>query len=325
MDIAVIGAGRIGKLHLEILQRHQQIRQIYVYDPYLDMDWLNNQSISACHSINQLLGYSLDGIVIASPSDQHLEHVEMAAKANLPILCEKPLGLEPNQIQQTLSLVDESNVILQVGFNRRFDPHFASLKQSIVNSNETPHVIKITSRDPACPNASYLQHSGGLFMDMAIHDFDMACFLAAAKPTSIHAMGSCTVNSELNNYDDIDTAICMIRFSNGTMAMIDNCRQAVYGYDQRAEVYSNTQLWKVENPHQHALQTWSVSGQHKAPLQHFFLERYQQAYINQMNSFLDSIQNNKEASVNGLDGLMAVKLAQAAKQSLSLGKPITIE
>ncbi len=324
MNIGVIGSGRIGKLHLAILNNHSWVESIAVYDPILDTKWSDAQGYISCQTLDELFERLLDAVVIASPSDQHLTHIQQAAKANCAILCEKPIGLNLVQIQETLDIVNQTGTFLQIGFNRRFDTHFSSLQGAIKQSEDIPQVIKITSRDPQCPPASYLKSSGGLFIDMAIHDLDMACFLACSHPVAIQAMGSCTVEKSLSDYDDIDTAITMVRFENGAMAIIDNCRQSVYGYDQRAEVYTNTQQWIVDNPKQHAVESWHESGQKTAALNPFFIERYQQAYQEQIHCFLDCVKHNKPSMVTGQDGFMAVKMAHAAKQSLSSGKLVTI-
>jgi myo-inositol 2-dehydrogenase/D-chiro-inositol 1-dehydrogenase len=324
MDVGVIGAGRIGKLHMSILKNHNWVDTIAVYDPLLDAAWAKDSGYVSCHSLDELLSQSLDAVIIASPSDQHLEHIEKAVKANCAILCEKPIGLDLKLIQSTLNKVNEAGAFLQIGFNRRFDANFAAMQRSIKQSKDTPQVIKVTSRDPHCPPASYLKSSGGLFMDMAIHDFDMVCFLSNAKPIAIASMGSCTVESGLSSFADIDTAVTLIRFDTGAMAMIDNCRQALYGYDQRAEVYSNNQQWVVDNPRQHAVESWRESGQSTAALNPFFLERYHQAYQDQIHTFLDCVKHKKNSVVTGEDGLTAVKMAFAAKQSLTTGDWVTI-
>lgn len=325
MDVGVIGAGRIGTLHLSFLSRHHGVDFIAVYDPCLDRQWSEQQGFIACPSEEALFARSLDAVVIASPSDQHLSHIQLAAQCNCAILCEKPIGLDLEGIQQTLAIVEKYHAFLHIGFNRRFDANFAALKQSIVASKATPQVLKITSRDPHCPPADYLKRSGGLMIDMAIHDFDMACFLAAAQPVSIQAMGSCTVDKGLAAFGDIDTAVTLIRFDNGAMAIIDNCRQAVYGYDQRVEVYTNQQQWIVDNPRQHAVESWHASGQQTAALPPFFLARYQQAYQQQMHIFLESVKQQKPPVVTGQDGFTAVKIALAATESLSSGKPVMIQ
>jgi myo-inositol 2-dehydrogenase/D-chiro-inositol 1-dehydrogenase len=321
MKIGVIGTGRIGKLHISALKK-LGCPFLYAYDA--DVAAASDPLLADIFvsSIDALFAKGLDGVIIASPSNLHIEHVKLAAEKGVDIFCEKPLGLDLEEIDQALKITKQANVKLQVGFNRRFDENFSQLKKAISTSNETPHVIKITSRDPGLPSAEYIKKSGGLFMDMMIHDLDMACFLADAKPVSIHVMASCLVDPAIREMHDVDTALAMIKFENGIIASIDNCRHASYGYDQRVEVYNHQEIWSVNNCHQNAIGHWDKDGYHQGQLQNFFMQRYQGAYFNQIKHFVDCLKNNTSPLVNGEDGRLAVQLAQAALQSYQQQIPI---
>jgi myo-inositol 2-dehydrogenase/D-chiro-inositol 1-dehydrogenase len=215
---------------------------------------------------------------------------------------------------------------LQLGFNRRFDPSFSYL-QKRVQAGEigVPHVVKITSRDPACPTKEYCATSGGIFMDMSIHDFDMARFLTRSEVIEVYATGSVLINPDFKQLNDVDTAIIQLRFANGALGVIDNSRQAVYGYDQRIEVFGSEGMLLAANQVEHAVTQYSKAATATANPQYFFLERYQQAYIAELTSFYDAWANNKPSPVAGEDGLSALRIAKAAKQSLETQLPVVLD
>ncbi len=314
MKIGVIGTGRIGKHHAEILRKRQV--SVAAFDPYMDETWAKRHNIDVHPSLQALMQSSVDALVIASPSDQHIEHLLMAADHNKHVFCEKPIGLDLNDIQKAIDAMAKRRLKLQVGFNRRFDKSFSRLKQAIQQEMGQPHVIKITSRDPACPPLAYVKSSGGIFLDMSIHDLDMARFLADSEVKSIAALGSCLIDKNIEQYHDVDNAVIQLRFANGTMAVIDNSRQAVYGYDQRLEVYSEKQCLKAENTQVSALKCYQDHSIYQGKLADFFLDRYKEAYETQMDAFLAAVFEDKPVAVTGQDGYEAVKLAYAAKRAL---------
>ena len=234
--IGIIGAGRIGKLHAEHIKYHLPQYQLHALaDPFLDKQWAEKLSVP-CLSLqveDVLFHQDLDAIIIASPSHLHLEHIKAASESGKAIFCEKPIGLNEKDIRATLKIVRANNTLLQLGFNRRFDPSFANV-QNRVKAGEigVPHVVKIaTSRDPACPTKEYCASSGGIFMDMSIHDFDMARFLMQSEVVEVYATGSVLINPDFEQFfeqfNDVDTAIIQLRFVNGALGVIDNSRQAV--------------------------------------------------------------------------------------------------
>lgn len=255
--IGIIGAGRIGKLHAENIQsRLPQFQLIGISDPLLDMPWADNLHIPLCSTLAEtiLTHQEIDAVLIASPSSLHIEHLIMASEAGKAIFCEKPLGLTEEDILSAMQITSRHNNLVQIGFNRRFAPHFAHLQQRVAAGEiGQPHVLKITSRDPARPTKEYVAHSGGIFMDMTIHDFDMARFIMGSEVTEVYATGSVLINPDFEAFNDVDTAIVQLRFANGALGVIDNSRQAVYGYDQRVEIFGSQGMLWADNQLQHGV------------------------------------------------------------------------
>lgn len=326
--IGVIGAGRIGKLHAEHIKYHlPQFKLLAIADPNLDKKWADNLSIPCLsNKVEDVLFHSeLDAILIASPSNLHLEHLQAASESGKAVFCEKPIGLHKDDIISALKLVKANNTLLQIGFNRRFDPSFAHL-QKRVQAGEigAPHIVKITSRDPACPPISYVATSGGMFMDMTIHDFDMARFLTQSEVVEVYATGARLINPDFEAYNDVDTAIIQLRFANGALGVIDNSRQALYGYDQRIEVFGAKGMLQAANQVEHSVTHYTQTSTAAANPLYFFLERYHQAFIAQLHSFYESWANNKPGAVSGEDALKALEIALAANQSLETQQPVVM-
>lgn len=326
--IGIIGFGRIGKLHAEnIHYRLPQFELMGIAEPYADVEWAKSIHVPFITSFaNDLIERKdIDALIIASPSDMHTQQITAASKADKAIFCEKPLGLSEEEIQNALAVVEKNNTLLQIGFNRRFDPDFANI-HARVRAGElgSTHLLRITSRDPACPSKEYIKTSGGLFMDMAIHDFDMARFLMDSEVTEVYAAGSALINPEFAEFNDIDTAITQLRFQNGALGVIDNSRQAVYGYDQRIEVFGEKGALFADNRIQHGVRYLGQGTTSQANPLYFFLERYQDAYLAELKSFYESWCQQKPTSVSGFDGLQALRIALAAKQSLQTRQPVAI-
>lgn len=326
--IGIVGAGRIGKLHAENIISHLPHYHLEaIADPCLDRQWAEKLSISVLsQKVEEVLFHSeLDAVIIASPSNLHLEQIIAASEAGKSIFCEKPIGLNEEDIISTLNCIKSNNTLLQLGFNRRFDPSFSHL-QKRVQAGEigTPHIVRITSRDPACPTREYCATSGGIFMDMTIHDFDMARFLTQSEVVEVYATGAVLINPAFEALNDVDTAIVQLRFANGALGVIDNSRQAVYGYDQRIEVFGAAGMLQAENQLQNSVTHYSRNSTGQANPQYFFLERYQQAYIAELQSFYESWSKNLQSSVSGDDGLQALRIAKAARQSLETGLPVAL-
>ncbi|OGT57573.1 MAG: inositol 2-dehydrogenase [Gammaproteobacteria bacterium RIFCSPHIGHO2_12_FULL_43_28] len=326
--IGIIGAGRIGKLHAEnIAYRMPQFQLMGMADPYLDETWAKRIGFPMItKNIDDLINHTeIDAILIASPSHLHVEQIMKVSTAGKAIFCEKPMGLAIAEVENALAMVNKNKTLLQIGFNRRFDPNFANIKKRVLQGAiGKPQIINITSRDPVCPTEEYCKTSGGMFMDMTIHDFDMARFLAGAEVTEVYAKGAVLINPDIAKYGDIDTAVIQLTFANGALGMIDNSRQAVYGYDQRAEVFGSLGSLMAHNQTEHAVVQLSKTGTYHSNPLYFFLERYEAAYLAEMQAFYHAWLNHEESPVSGFDGLQALKLAFAAKQSLDTALPVKL-
>ncbi|KOH46613.1 inositol 2-dehydrogenase [Sunxiuqinia dokdonensis] len=330
LKVAVAGLGRIGKIHLKNLCRNFPEVEVVAVMDVLD----ESKAIADEFNVPNFVGDfdellvvpGVDVVVICSPTDTHADYTIKAAKAGKQIFCEKPLDLSLDRVQEVLDVVNKSGVKLMLGFNRRFDPEFKKIRQ-LVESGAIgeSQIIKITSRDPGPPPVSYIKVSGGMFLDMTIHDFDMARFISGKQVKEVFAKAAVMVDPEIGKAGDVDTAVITLTFDDGSMAVIDNCRKAVYGYDQRLEVFGSKGMAQAENnfPNNHKLYTQSgVSGD--LPL-HFFLERYDASYVQEMKEFIDALVSNSEMPVDGNDGLLSIAIGLAAKKSLAEGRPVKIE
>lgn len=329
IKVAVAGLGRIGKIHLKNLCRNfSEIEVVAVMDVFNESKLIADEfNIPVfVKDFDELLAVpGVDAVVICSPTDTHADYVVKAAKAGKQIFCEKPLDLSLDRVKEVLEIVNESGVKLMLGFNRRFDPEFKKIRQLVVNDAVgDPQIIKITSRDPGPPPVSYIKVSGGMFLDMTIHDFDMARYISGKQVKEVYAKGAVMVDPEIGKAGDIDTAIITLTFDDGTMAVIDNCRKAVYGYDQRLEVFGSKGMAQAENnfPNNHKLYTATgVSGD--LPL-HFFLERYDASYNQEIREFIDVLVSGGKMPVDGEDGLLSIAIGLAAKKSIQENRPVNL-
>ncbi len=328
VTFGIIGAGRIGKLHADnLLSRVDGARLKAITDPFLDEDWAASRNIPLTGKDHRILldDPEIDAILIGSPSAEHAPQMIECAETGKHIFCEKPIALDPEIIRNALAEVDKSGVKLQVGFNRRFDPNFAAVQQQVVSGVlGDPHIIRITSRDPAPPPAEYVAGSGGMFLDMTIHDFDMARFLSSSEVTEVHAYGAVLVDPEIGKAGDIDTAVISLKFANGALGIIENSRKAVYGYDQRVEVFGAKGTAMADNNTPTSMVVLNESGTIRDNPLYFFLERYKTAFVAEMQAFVDAVRENKPTPVSGKDGLVPVLIAMAAKESLKTGKPVQV-
>ena len=328
VTFGIIGAGRIGKLHADnLLSRVDGARLKAITDPFLDEDWAASRNIPLTGKDHRILldDPEIDAILIGSPSAEHAPQMIECAETGKHIFCEKPIALDPEIIRNALAEVDKSGVKLQVGFNRRFDPNFSAVQHQVASGAlGDPHIIRITSRDPAPPPAEYVAGSGGMFLDMTIHDFDMARFLSSSEVTEVHAYGAVLVDPEIGKAGDIDTAVISLKFANGALGIIENSRKAVYGYDQRVEVFGAKGTAMADNNTPTSMVVLNESGTIRDKPLYFFLERYKTAFVSEMQAFLDAIREDKPTLVSGKDGLVPVLIAMAAKESLKTGKPVQV-
>ena len=330
MKIGLIGAGRIGRLHGEIITYHVPKAEIHaVSDVRTEglAEWANQLGIEKIYDDYKkiLEDNEIEAVMIASSTDTHADLIIEAAKAKKHIFCEKPVDFKVEKIKEALQAVEDNGVKLQIGFNRRYDHNFSKVKK-LVNDNKVGdvHIVKITSRDPAPPPVEYIKVSGGLFLDMTIHDFDMARFLSGSEVEEVFAYGTNLVSDEIKEAGDIDTAIINLKFKNGAMGVIDNSREAVYGYDQRVEVFGNKGVVTVDNDYPDSAKLINAEASIGDKPQWFFLERYKFSYVNELNDFVDAVIEDREPSVVGNDGLQPVYIALAAYESLKTGRSIKL-
>jgi myo-inositol 2-dehydrogenase/D-chiro-inositol 1-dehydrogenase len=329
--IGIIGAGRIGRVHAETLAFHlPEADLISIADPDVAVA---SDVAARCgtpkvvRDVEEIFAdRTIDAVLICSPTATHAEFVIQAARAGKHVFCEKPIDHSLPKIDLALREVTTSGVKFQVGFNRRFDANFVRVRSAVEHDQiGIPYLIHIISRDPGPPPMSYIRSSGGIFLDMTIHDFDMARFLIGDEVETVYAAGNVRVDPEIGEAGDLDTALLVLQFKNGVIGTIDNCRQAVYGYDQRVEILGSKGAIATDNcyPNQAILSTKSAI-QRDLPL-NFFMDRYTQSFVSEMQSFVDAVLHDKPTAVNGNDGRMAVVMALAARKSYDEQRTVRLE
>ncbi|MBJ9987355.1 MULTISPECIES: inositol 2-dehydrogenase [unclassified Paenibacillus] len=329
LNIGVIGAGRIGRLHTENLLKHPQVNVKAIADLQIDhaRAWANGLGIPLLtQDAEQIISDpGIDAVFICTSTNTHIDMIERSAKAGKHIFCEKPISFDVRGTRLALQAASDSGVKFQLGFNRRFDPNFRRVREIVASGQiGDPHLIKITSRDPSPPPHDYIKVSGGLFMDMAIHDFDMARFLSGSEVDEVYVQGAVLVDPVIGELGDVDTAVIMLRFRNGAIGVIDNSRQAAYGYDQRVEVFGSLGQVNVQNDFPNSAEVSTAGGVYRDKPKHFFLERYEAAYRLEIESFIKAIVNNEDVPVSGEDGYQAELLADAARKSWLEKRPVSL-
>jgi len=330
ITFGVIGAGRIGKIHAENLATRipgvkvKTIADVVLASAQQTAERLHIPVATAdYHEI--LADPEIDAVAICSSTDTHALITVEAAQAGKHIFCEKPICHDLAQIDAALAAVEKAGVKLQIGFNRRFDPNFRKVRQLISEGKiGDPHILRITSRDPAPPPVEYVKVSGGIFLDMTIHDFDMARYQMGCEVTEVFVAGGVMVDPAIGEAGDIDTAVITLKFENGAIGTIDNSRKAVYGYDQRVEVFGSGGMAAVSNntPDTHVYS--NAEGVHSALPLYFFLERYTESFIAEMGEFVESIQNDTPSPVTGVDGRIPVLIGMAAWKSYKENRPVKL-
>ncbi|REE86217.1 myo-inositol 2-dehydrogenase/D-chiro-inositol 1-dehydrogenase [Paenibacillus taihuensis] len=328
VKVGIIGAGRIGKIHTDNLLRLPQVEVVAVSDLFAGAEleaWAAERGIAAVtkDSGALLANPEIDAVFICSSTDTHVPLIQQAAASGKHIFCEKPVSMDIKQTMEATRTAEEVGVKLQIGFNRRFDHNFKRIEGHVRDGTiGTPHIVKITSRDPNPPHKDYIRVSGGMFMDMMIHDFDMARFVSGSDIVEVYAQGAVLIDPAFAEYGDVDTAVVSLKFANGAIGVIDNSRQAVYGYDQRVEVFGSKGLIAVTNDYPNTAEISTAEAVYRDKPLHFFLERYQAAYEEETRMFIDCIVHDKPVPVSGIDGLSAERAALAAKLSLVLQRPV---
>jgi myo-inositol 2-dehydrogenase/D-chiro-inositol 1-dehydrogenase len=328
LKIGLIGAGRIGRLHAEHLtSRIPSADLIMVAD-------VSEEAARQCAELyaipfstqdyREVLGYpDIQAVVICSSTDTHALIIEKAAQAGKHIFCEKPIALDLPSIDRALDAVERAGVKLQIGFNRRFDANYRRVRQAVEQGEiGRPHVLHIVSRDPDPPPIEYIRVSGGIFLDMTIHDFDIARFLTGSEVEEIFVLADVMDNPTIGAAGDMDTAVVMLKFTNGVIGTISNSRHAAYGYDQRVELLGSAGAISTANNYPN---TAIISDDHSVrrdlPLR-FFVERYTESFASEMVAFVDAVLNDTPVPVNGLDGRVPVVMALAAHKSFAEHRPV---
>ena len=329
MKLGIIGLGRIGILFAKVILQKFPTVDIVAFSPRRQKRFaalIKSSRIQFSSSWTSFVkNQTLDGYIIASPSDTHFDYIKQLANKGKPIFCEKPLDLSLQKINAIQKIIERNNIPLAVGFNRRFDPEIIQIKKEIKSGTVgVPHIIKITSRDPGPPPVEFLKSSGGIFLDMIIHDFDMSRFLLEDEPISIYAEADVMVDPVIGKLGDYDTAVSTLKFSNGTIVVIDDSRKAVYGYDQRIEVFGPKGMISIKNQREHSVVTHNATGSHMIPYKDFFMERYHQSYINELGEFLKICSGKKGEVVTVQDAYMATKIALAAMKSATGKKRVLV-
>ncbi len=324
----LIGAGRIGKMHASNLAtRIKGAELLCIADIYKEAADKCAKEYGITHSYDDyhriLERKDIDAVLICTATNTHARIIKEAADTGKHIFCEKPIALDMNEIDSALSTVETAGVKLQIGFNRRFDPNPQKIRKMVESGKlGTPHILRITSRDPAPPSYEYIKVSGGIFLDMMIHDFDMARFLCNDEIDEVYATGNVLVDPKIGELGDIDTAIVTLKFKGGAIGTIDNSRKSAYGYDQRIEVFGSKGYAVGHNKTPDQVEVGDDNGMHFEKPLYFFIERYEQSFITELEKFIEAIINDTEPPVSGYDGKMAVLLGMAAKRSLAEKRPV---
>ncbi len=318
-NFGILGCGRIGQVHAKSLSRLPQAKLVAVADALPEAAGaLARQYGAKIQAAEEIVTASdIDAVIVATPTTLHYDQIHALADAGKAIFCEKPIDLSSERAAECMARVQAKGVPFLTAFNRRFDPQFA-LGQAQIEAGVIgdPEIVIITSRDPSPPPVSYIEQSGGLFRDMMIHDFDMARFLLGEDIVELHATGSCLVDPAIGAAGDIDTASVMMKTASGKICQINNSRRATYGYDQRIEVHGSKGMLQAANHLENLVTKADASGFATAPNKHFFLERYETAYLAEMESFVTALKKGTTPNPGIEDGVKAQRLADAAAKSL---------
>ena len=331
VKVGIIGAGRIGRVHItSITTRVPNAVIKTVADPFLTeetADWAKSMGVEkTTKDYKEIIeDPEIDAVLICSSTDTHSPISIEAIKAGKHVFCEKPIDHDVDKIMEVIKALEGTGLKYQVGFNRRFDHNFQSLQETVAQGKiGTPQIIKITSRDPEPPSIDYVKVSGGMFLDMTIHDFDMARFLAGCDAEEVYVQSANLVDPAIGEAGDVDTAVITLKMENGAIAVIDNCRKAVYGYDQRAEVFGSDGMAAISNDSQSTTVISNAQGVTGEKPMFFFLERYMDAYGKEITAFIDAIEKGKDTPLNVYDGLKPVLMGLAAKKSSQEHRPVKI-
>jgi myo-inositol 2-dehydrogenase/D-chiro-inositol 1-dehydrogenase len=331
LNLGLIGAGRIGRVHAaNIVHRLPGARLVAIVDV---VEAAARQLAEQVHAPVSGSDYrmlladpAVDAVVVCSATDTHAQIIMDAAAAGKHIFCEKPIDHTLAKIDQALAAVEKAGVKFQIGFNRRFDSNYARVRQAVATGEiGAPHLMHIISRDPAPPPLDYIKSSGGMFLDMTIHDFDMARFLMGCEVTEVYTVGGVLVDPQIGAAGDLDTALITLTFENGAYGVIDNSRRAAYGYDQRVEILGSLGSIATGNNYPNSAVV-STAGAicHDLPY-NFFMERYTESYVKELSDFVDAVVYDRPVPVSGRDGRVPVVMGLAAAQSYRQHRPVRLD
>ena len=327
MKIAVLGTGRIGAMHAELI--HHQVKGAEVagvFDVIADAATATGAALGVpvFASVTEALE-ACDAVAICTSTPTHVDLMIRAAEAGKAIFCEKPVSLDLGLVDKALAVIESTGVPLHIGFNRRFDASHAAVREAVANGSIGDlRQLRVTSRDPAPPPIEYIRVSGGIFLDMMIHDFDMARFVSSSEVVEVYATGSVTVDSAIGGAGDLDTVVAVLTHANGATTTIDNCREAVYGYDQRVEAFGSGGMAVSENHVETSTVLRTAHGSQGATVQYFFLERYIPSYLEQWEQFVTAVSDGSQTPVTGADGRAPLVIGLAAWKSIAEGRPVKI-
>jgi myo-inositol 2-dehydrogenase / D-chiro-inositol 1-dehydrogenase len=330
LGIGVIGVGRIGAMHARLLSGQVAGARVTA---------VNDALPEAAHALSEELGVpvadsaeallalpAVEAVAICSSTETHAPLIAAAADAGKAIFCEKPVSHDLMEVDRALEAVARAGVPFQIGFNRRFDPAHQSVRDAVVSGQVgEPHLVRITSRDPYPPPPSYVRASGGIFLDMTIHDFDMARYVTGSEVVEVYARGAARIDPSFADAGDVDTALVVLEHADGCITAIDNSRQAVYGYDQRVEVFGSGGMAASENPLRHTGIVRTAEGTGAPPLPDFFLERYIPSYIREWEAFVGAVSAGEAPPVGVVDARAPLVIGLAAARSLHEGRPVRVE
>ncbi|MCI8838279.1 MAG: inositol 2-dehydrogenase [Hungatella sp.] len=331
LKVGIIGAGRIGKVHITSISTRVKDASIKtVADPFMNDEtaaWAKSMGVEhVTKDYKEIIDDpEIDAVLICSSTDTHSPISVEAIKAGKHVFCEKPIDHDIDKIQAVIDALKGTNLKYMVGFNRRFDHNFEAVQAAVAAGKiGRPEIIKITSRDPEPPSPEYVKVSGGMFLDMTIHDFDMVRFLAGCDAEEVYVQAANLVDPAIGEAGDVDTAVITLKMENGAIAVIDNCRKAVYGYDQRAEVFGSEGMVAVTNDSASLAVISNAQGVTGEKPLFFFLERYMDAYGKEVTEFINAINNDTDTPLGVEDGLKPVLMGLAAKKSVEEHRPVKI-
>lgn len=327
--VGVLGVGRIGRMHAAIVARDVAglaLAAVYDADPERAATVAQDLDVPVSRSSGELMERGdVDAIAICSSTDTHIDLLVDAAATGKPLFLEKPLSLDLAEVDRGLAAVAEATAFLQLGLNRRFDAAHRSVRDAVASGSlGALHLVRITSRDPEPPPLDYIRVSGGIFLDMTVHDLDMARFVTGSEVDEVYARGEVRFDPAIGEAGDLDTAVLTLRHTDGTLTTIDNSRRSAYGYDQRVEAFGTKGMAASGNPPEHTGVTLTGDGSRGTVLPHFFLERYRASYVAAWEAFERSVRNGSPPEVTGSDGRLALVLGLAAKRSVSEGRRVQV-